>query len=75
MKLHRQILNILFLPIAIFIFMIGWGLQWIGEKQTISKVEKSQRKTISKDDETKEPVEFKVIADLMEKVVKTENSN
>ena len=72
MKLLRQILTILFLPIAILIFMIGWGLQWIGEKQNINKVEKPQREPISEDDVTDEIVEVTVIADIMEKVVKTE---
>ena len=71
MKLLRQILTILFLPIAILIFMIGWGLQWIGEKQNINKVEKPQRETISADGVTDEIVEVKVIAELMEKVIKT----
>ena len=71
MKLLRQILTFLFLPIAILIFMIGWGLQWIGEKQNINKVEKPQRETISADGVTDEIVEVKVIAELMEKVIKT----
>ena len=67
MDLLRQILTILFLPIAIFLFMIGWSLQWIGQKQNESRVKKPQREAVS---ETDEYVEIKVIEDLMEQVIK-----
>jgi hypothetical protein len=68
MDLLRQILTILFLPIAIFIFMIGWSLQWIGQKQSESRVEKPIRETVINDGTTDECVEIKVIEDLMEEV-------
>jgi hypothetical protein len=68
MDLLRQILTILFLPIAIFIFMIGWSLQWIGQKQSESRVEKPQREAVVNDGATDECVEMKVIEDLMEEV-------
>jgi hypothetical protein len=70
MDLLRQILTILFLPIAIFIFMIGWSLQWIGQKQNESGVKKPQRELIDNDDPTDECVEVRVIEGLMEEVLK-----
>jgi hypothetical protein len=72
MDLLRQILTILFLPIAIFIFMIGWSLQWMVQKQNESRVKKSQRETVVNDGATDECVEVKVIEDLMEEVLKAE---
>jgi hypothetical protein len=70
MYLLRQILTILFLPIAIFIFMIGWSLQWIGQKQNESRVKKHQRDTVVNDGTTDECVEVRVIEDLMKEVLK-----
>jgi hypothetical protein len=72
MDLLRQILTILFLPIAIFVFMIGWCLQWIGQKQSESRVIKPQRETVVNDGATDECVEVKVIEELMEEVLKAE---
>lgn len=72
MDLLRQILTILFLPIAIFVFMIGWTLQWMGQKQNESRVEKPQRETVVNDGTADECVEVEVIEDLMEKVLKAE---
>ena len=70
MDLLHQIWTILFLPIAIFIFMIGWSLQWIGQKQNESRVKKPQREMIVNDGTTDECVEVRVIEDLMEEVLK-----
>jgi len=70
--LLRQILTVLFLPIAIFIFMIGWSLQWIGQNQNKSRVKTPQKGTVVEDDITDECVELKVIEDLMEQVLKGE---
>jgi hypothetical protein len=70
--LLRQILTVLFLPVAIFIFMIGWCLQWIGQNQSESRVKKPKRETVVNDGAINECVEVKVIEDLMEKVLKAE---
>jgi hypothetical protein len=70
MDLLRQILTIVFLPVAIFIFMIGWIMQCIGQKQIESRVKKPQRETVVNDDTTDECVEVRVIEDLMEEVLK-----
>ena len=70
MDLLRQILTILFVPIAIFFFMIGWSLQWIGQKQNESRVKKPQREAVGEDGATDQYVEVKVIEDLMEQVLK-----
>jgi hypothetical protein len=72
MDLLRQILTILFLPIAIFIFIFGSSLQWIGQKQNESRVKKPQRETVVNDGTTDECVEVKVIEELMEEVLKAE---
>ena len=72
MDLLRQILTVLFLPLAVFLFMIGWSLQWIGQKQNESIVKMSQKETVVKDGATDECVEVKVIAELMEDVLKGE---
>jgi hypothetical protein len=72
MDLLRKILIILFLPIAIFIFMIGWSLQWIGQKQNETRVKKPQRETVVNDGTSDEYVEVGVIEDLMEEVLKAE---
>jgi hypothetical protein len=50
--------------------MIGWGMQWIGQKQIESRVKKPQRETVVNDDATDECVEVRVIEDLMEEVLK-----
>ena len=70
MDLLRQILTVLFLPLAIFFFMIGWGLQWIGQKQNESRVGKPHIETVVNDGVTDECVEVKVIEALMEEVLK-----
>jgi hypothetical protein len=67
--LLRQVLTVLFLPLAIFFFMIGWSLQWIGQKQSESGVGKPQRETVVSDSVTDE---VKVIEALMEEVLKAE---
>ena len=72
MDLLRQILTVLFLPLAVFLFMIGWSLQWIGQKQSESRVKMSQREVAGEDGATDEQVEVKVIEDLMEQVLKGE---
>lgn len=70
MDLLRQILTVLFLPLAIFFFMMGWGLQWIGQKQNESRVGKPHRETVVNDGVTDKCVEVKVIEALMEEVLK-----
>ena len=50
--------------------MIGWGLQWIGQKQNESRVGKLHRETVVNDGVTDECVEVKVIEALMEEVLK-----
>ena len=72
MDLLRQILTVLFLPLAVFLFMIGWSLQWIGRKQSESRFKLSQREVVDEDGATDEHVEVKVIEDLMEQVLKGE---
>jgi hypothetical protein len=72
MDLLRQILTVLFLPLAIFFFMIGWGLQWIGQKQSENRVGKPHRETVVNDGATDVFVEVKVIEALMEEVLKAE---
>ena len=72
MDLLRQILTVLLLPLAVFFFMIGWSLQWIGQKQNESRVRLSQREVAGEDGATDEQVEVKVIEDLMEQVLKGE---
>jgi hypothetical protein len=72
MDLLRQILTILFLPIAIFVFMIGLNLQWMEQKQNKLRVKTPQIETVVKDGTTDERVEVKIIEDLMEKVPKAE---
>ena len=52
--------------------MIGWSLQWIGQKQNESRVKLSQREVAGEDGATDEHVEVKVIEDLMEQVLKGE---
>ena len=69
MDLLRQILTVLFLPLAVFLFMIGWSLQWIGQKQSESRVGKPHRETVVSDSV---PDEVKVIEALMEEVLKAE---
>jgi hypothetical protein len=72
MDLLRQILTILFLLIAIFIFMTGWSLQWIGQKQNESRVRKPNREKVVNDGATDGCLEVKVIEALMEEVLKAE---
>ena len=52
--------------------MIGWSVQWIGQKQNESIIKKHQRETVVNDGTTDECLEVRVIEDLMEEVLKAE---
>jgi len=72
LELRRRALSILLLPIVIFIFVIGWSLSWIGEKQN-KKLEVARAKTIATEDDTSdECVEVGLIENLMERMLETE---
>jgi ASC-1-like (ASCH) protein len=52
--------------------MIGWSLQWIGRKQIESRVKEPQREKVVNDGTADKCVEVKVIAAVMEEVLKAE---
>jgi len=65
-------LAILFLPLAVFIFIIGWSLQWLEQAQNKNRVKTAQEESVvTEGGATDECLEVKVIEDLMERLLKT----
>ena len=73
MGLRRRALTILFLPITIVIFVVGWVFYCIGKKQDRGSTKTPYRKTtVTEESTTDEYVEVGLIDDLVEKQPKAE---
>jgi hypothetical protein len=66
-------LVVLFLPVAVGVFMVGWVLYWFGQPRNKSGVKTPQGETlVAEDVAADECLEVKVIEGLMERVLETE---
>ena len=70
MGLLSRALSILFLPIVIFIFMVGWVSNWLVNQRNRYNVETLRRhRKATKSNKAIEYVEIGVIEDLMEELL------
>jgi hypothetical protein len=71
--LWRKVLVVLFLPVAVGVFMVGWILYCFGQPRNKSGVKTRQGETlVTEDGAADEGLEVKIIEDLMEKVLEIE---
>jgi lipopolysaccharide biosynthesis regulator YciM len=47
--MHKRVIRLLFLPIAVLLWILGWAMLWVGSRKR-EQTQQKQVKTTSKED-------------------------